>query len=79
MGNAGLLDFDQAERYIDSGYQATIRQMAVINQQIGRRLSPDSLNMKRSKFRNKEQDLLIDTLIIKGVKRKAIRLYQRKT
>ncbi len=70
MGNAGLLDFDQAERYIDSGYQATIRQMAVINQQIGRRLSPDSLNMKRSKFRNKEQDLLIDTLIIKGVNAK---------
>jgi NTE family protein len=70
MGNAGLLDFDQAERYIDSGYQATIRHLPVIKQKIGRRLSPDSLNVKRLKFRNKDQALMIDTLIIKGVNAK---------
>lgn len=66
MGYASLLDFDQAERYIDSGYVAAIRTMPKLARSIARRVDTVSLREKRLAFKHRLPALHFDTIVING-------------
>lgn len=67
LGPAALLDFSAAQAYIDSGYVAAMRQIPRLQKLVSRKSKPDSLQARRSNYRNQLPELLIDTVIISGV------------
>lgn len=70
MGPAGVLDFSQAETYIDSGYVAALRQIPLIESKLSRRESADSVKRKRERFKARMIDLRVSQLNISGVNNK---------
>jgi len=67
LRDVSLLDFDQSTYVMDSGYQATMRQMHLIEKMLSRRISPEALKQKRAIFKNKMKPLVIDSFSISGL------------
>lgn len=59
-------DFAKAKALVDSGYQQTIKQMEEIKSKISRRITCDSLFIKRNSFINKSQPFLFGPVVLKG-------------
>ncbi len=69
-GNENIFHFEDIERYIDSGYTAALRKIPSLKKRIARRQTADSVTAKRKAFREKQPELEIDGLIVKGVDEK---------
>jgi len=64
----GVFDFSKAQESIDSGYYATINSIAAIKKSIERRITYDEITQKRAAFFDHQNPILIDTIIVTGVK-----------
>jgi NTE family protein len=64
--DVGLLDFDQAKKLIQIGYDSTIAHIDEIKQKIGRTVSKEDLASRRFAFNQKKPPLLFKNIIIKG-------------
>lgn len=69
-GEVGLLDFDKAQYLHDLGYATTMQLMDSIKKCIPRRVSTDSLRVKRESYRDKLPHLVFKNVVINGVKEK---------
>lgn len=65
--NVATFDFSSVQASIDSGYNATLRQIPEIINQVKRQSDQAVLNSKRIAFRNKIQPLVIDRLEVNGL------------
>lgn len=63
----GILDFDKAQIIIDRGYADAMAAMPQIKEKIARRVSPDSLAMRRLNFRSQLPELIYNKLEIEGL------------
>ncbi len=63
---AGLFDFDQAQRLIDSGYAACKRKIDDICINIVGRADPEELARRRAAFKAKQPPLVYDNIEIEG-------------
>ncbi len=63
----GILDFDKAQEIIDRGYEDAMAAMPRIKEKIKRRVSADSLAMRRLHFRSQVPELVYDKLDIEGL------------
>jgi len=64
-----VIDFSLKDEFIDSGYVAALRSMDEIRSKVKDRISTSSLAMKRDEFNKKKPPLIIDTLIVTGLKK----------
>ncbi|HTF06399.1 MAG TPA: patatin-like phospholipase family protein [Bacteroidia bacterium] len=64
---AGLFDFGEAQRLIDSGYAACIRNIEAIKLNVNRRTDPVVLAQKRAAFKAKKPPLVYDNIEIEGM------------
>lgn len=67
VGLTGLLDFGSAKIFVDSGYVATLRVLPQLLALTDRRVSVDTVNALRNRFRSATPDILIDTIHVTGV------------
>jgi NTE family protein len=67
---AGLFDFDDTKRIIDSGYVATRRKIADINMHVIRRSNLVELNVRRINFKARQPKIVFDNIEIEGQKMK---------
>ena len=63
---AGLFDFDQAQRLIDSGYAACKRNLDAILLNVERRSDSAEIAARRAAFRAKQPPLVFDNIEIEG-------------
>lgn len=63
---AGLFDFDQAQRLIDSGYAACQRKIEDIKLNVSRRSDPADLAARRAAFKARQPALVFDKIEIEG-------------
>lgn len=68
IGPAGILDFENVEVFIDSGYAATIRSLPEITAKISKRTKKADIDKKREHFNKKLPELRFDSIIVQGVK-----------
>lgn len=70
--DVGVFNFESAQRLIDSGYAATIRQMPEIKAHIANYENLDELNRKRRLFKEKvtSSKIVYDKVVVKGVDKK---------
>ena len=66
--NMGVLDFYKCDELIAKGYNATMSQMTAIKQLIQKRVSTDSIALKRQLFKSKYPELVFDSIKITGLK-----------
>lgn len=64
--DVGLFEFDDPQRWIDSGYVATIRRMSEIKASLVRRTDPEELKRRREVFRAKSPALVFGNIEIEG-------------
>lgn len=62
-----MWDFDQAQVFIDSGYQISLRHMEEIKDRVHRRQSQEEVNEKRLAFRKRIPEYLFEEIRIEGV------------
>jgi NTE family protein len=67
VSNIGLFEFDDIKAAIDSGYQATLRNIEEIKSKINTRVIPDSVNMKRQEFRSQFHEVIVDHINATGI------------
>ncbi len=67
VGNIGVLDFENFQALIDSGYGAAMANMDLIKERIARRVYKEDVENKRNEFVKDFPPLIIDQIIIKGV------------
>lgn len=65
--DVGLFNFSDLQPLIDSGYAATMRQMAYLKNNIERRTNPDEQLTKRNAFKAKQPKVIFDNIIIEGL------------
>lgn len=63
----GVFDFDQMKAAIDSGYQATLRQIEIIKTRAGETISTDERIRSRAAFRNDLKPIFIDEINATGI------------
>lgn len=68
--DVGLLDFEQAKKLIQIGYDSTIAHIDEIKKSIGRTVSKEDLASKRFAFNQKKPPLIFQNIIIKDLKKK---------
>jgi NTE family protein len=66
--DVGVFDFSMAQEAIDSGYNATMKNIEAIKKSITRRISADEITQKRAAFFDEQHPIIIDTIIVNGVK-----------
>lgn len=66
--DVGLLDFHQAKKLIQIGYDSTIAHIDEIKQKIERRISTEELASKRFSFNQKKPPLIFNNVIINNLK-----------
>ncbi len=64
---AGTFDFEHLAPLIDSGYQATLRNIDYIKEQVGMSRTKDEVNRSRVAFRQKMRAVEIDRIEVMGV------------
>ena len=69
IGRVNVIDFSRAKSYVDSGYVQAYRQMADIKSLILTRRKHADLREMREQFKNRQPDLIIDTVYTRGVNR----------
>jgi NTE family protein len=67
MWSVGISDFSNTNRFIDSGYVATIRRMNDIKAMVERSETMPEKNEKREAFQSKAPPLKVNNILIKGV------------
>ena len=65
--NVSTFDFNSVQASIDSGYNATIKQIPAILKEVNRRTNTLALQNKRAAFKNKVKPLVIDKLEVNGL------------
>lgn len=65
--NVSTFDFSTVQASIDSGYNATIKLIPSILNEVKRRSSPEQLNNKRAAFKKTVRPLVIDKLEVGGL------------
>ncbi|MEQ6121327.1 patatin-like phospholipase family protein [Reichenbachiella sp. MALMAid0571] len=73
LENFNALDFNEAKNIIELGYNSTMRKMEEIKTKIKRRVSDDELKEKREAFSLKSDEILFDSIAIKGFKKNQFR------
>lgn len=68
LSQYNLMDFDKYEEISKIGYNATLEKLDSIAMLVKRRVNPDSLAQKRSKYVSESPDLVFDKVIVNGVK-----------
>jgi len=68
--NVGLFEFGRTNEMIDSGYVATIRQIAFIKQYVTEKSNPEDLAAKRKAFKDKQPKISFDKIEIEGLDKK---------
>ncbi len=66
LSSFSATDFEPVEAYVKAGYEATLQQMPRIKRLISRRVSPDSLQERRSEFNNRFPPIRFSDISIKG-------------
>ncbi|MEO8150849.1 MAG: patatin-like phospholipase family protein [Bacteroidia bacterium] len=68
-GNAfiGVFDFSDAQQAIDSGYNATIKQMNIIKKAIKRDVSIDEITRRRAAFFDHQVPVMVDKISVNGL------------
>ena len=69
LGEIATFDFDKIEEAISIGYETTLSSLKTIKEAIPREESISSKNQKRSKFQQKFKPLVIDEILIRGLKK----------
>lgn len=64
----GILDFHRVDELISKGYNATMALMPQIKKRIKRRTAYEEVSKKRKKFKDKQKELVFDSIIINGLK-----------
>ena len=67
--NTSTFDFSNPKAQIDSGYFATIRQIAEIKTRVQRRVTQEQIAVRRKAFLNKEAPLVFGDIYIDGLKK----------
>ena len=75
-GNENIFQFQKVKQYIDSGYIATIRAIPELKKKITTWRDSGELKRKRENLINKEPELVIGNVIVKGVNTKQIRYFE---
>ncbi|MFW5805928.1 MAG: patatin-like phospholipase family protein [Bacteroidales bacterium] len=65
--DVGLLDFERIDELVSKGYSSTMKLMDSIKSRVSTRISRDSLQKAREKFKYKLPELIIDNIYIEGV------------
>ncbi len=69
LENYNALDFDEAKRIIELGYNSTMKKMEEIKTKIKRRIPNSDLKEKRDSFSLKSSEILFDTIKTEGFKK----------
>jgi NTE family protein len=77
VNDAPTFNFDNLQRWIDSGYVAALPKIRQMKQCITRRTSPSELQQKRKAFREKERPLVFGQISVEGVKKNQEKYVQR--
>ncbi len=64
--NLSALDFDQAKRFVKSGYEAGLSQIEFLKSKVSRRSSKEELNQKRAAFKKDFEPFLFGELKLTG-------------
>lgn len=72
-----ITDFSISNELIKIGYQTLMDSLPIIEQNIKRRISIDSVNNKRQKFKNKYPNILIKGVSAKGVNSKQAQIVEK--
>jgi len=65
--DVGLFNFNNIQPLIDSGYTATMKQIAYIKNYVLRKTEAKELSEKRKSFARKQPDVIFDSIIIEGL------------
>ena len=65
--NVGMLDFNNAEAIIESGYRDALEQIPALRERIARTLSPEEAQHRREEFRAQCPPLVLDDYRIEGL------------
>lgn len=76
-GNENIFQFSKVEQYIDSGYAATIQMIPILKKGIAERSDSTSMRNKRKRLSEKEPELVIGKINVKGVKPKEKQYFLR--
>lgn len=79
-GDVSIFNFEEAQRLIDSGYAATIRQIPLIKQQMKRMENQEQLKAKRRQFKaaSNQDSIVFNQVNILGVN-KSVKSFIRKS
>jgi NTE family protein len=77
LGDISTFDFDKIEEAIAIGYETTVAQLPVIKEFIQREETLSSKNQQRLTFQEKFNPLLIDEIMIRGLKKSQSRYVQK--
>jgi len=76
-GEESIFNFEDIEKYIDSGYVATIRAIPDLKKGISREQTTESILAKRAAFKRKQPELSIDKVIVTDVNAKQEVYFQK--
>lgn len=68
--NHGTFEFKNIQDIIDSGYAITVRKIVEIRLSVPRKVSLDKVNQERENFNSKKPPLIINKIIVHGVRSK---------
>ncbi len=69
LPSINVIDFSRKEEFIDSGYVTALRMMPKIDSLVSRRVNQAELNEKRNAFRSRKPTVIIDTIVVDGLKK----------
>jgi len=76
-GNENVFQFQKIRQYVDSGYQAAIRSIPKLKEQVTERQSQNSIKEKRLLYNQKKPKLIIGDVLIEGVNEKQEQYFNR--
>ncbi len=76
-GKENIFNFQDIDKYIDSGYVATIRVIPELKKRISREQTTESISAKRAAFKNKQTELSIGEVVVNGVNEKQKVYFQK--
>lgn len=76
-GNESIFNFEDIDKYVDSGYVAAMRAIPELKKRILRVQSTSDIKAKRHAFENKQQKLQIGDIMVKDVTKKQEVYFQK--
>ena len=76
-GKENIFNFQDIDKYIDSGYAATIRAIPELKKRISREQTTESVKAKRTAFKDKQPELFINEVIVTDVNKKQEIYFQK--